>query len=256
VGIVVNTPSVGRDADTVAAQDLGFEPGEVIHEDLPPCPETVSFVAMSLRDSTLGPDATTRDSAAWASHQGHAGFLKGNTSAAMFSSLETGGTDAPLLSDPDHIRALWSSEATEDTTKRYTSDLPGEPCSAVITTESPQVGFCTAPRALILPPNHNLPPGHVFDISQVTLDNFVARISQWSGQPESDFAWFRNGLSKAGFKAAAHTPKELAVHIFPLQSLAPTLDRWRLEDIDTCVTARHRHFRRSYIPPPISSSDA
>jgi hypothetical protein len=242
VGIVVNAPSVGRDADTVAAEDLGFEPGDVIHADIPPCPETVSFVAVSLRDSTRGPNASTRDSVAWASHEGHAGFLKGEQLCRSVLIFGHRAHDAPLSSDSDHIRALWSSDASLATVRRYMSEVPGEPCTAVNLSESPHLGFWTAPRALILPHNHNLPPGFVFDITQATLGNFVARISQWSGQPESVFAWFRNGLSDAWFKAAAHSPKEFAVHMFPLQSLAPTLDRWRLETIDTCVTARHRHF--------------
>jgi hypothetical protein len=49
VGVILNAPSVGRDADRVDAQDLRLEPTQVLHEDLPPCPKVISFVAVSLR---------------------------------------------------------------------------------------------------------------------------------------------------------------------------------------------------------------
>jgi hypothetical protein len=59
VGIIVNAPSVGRDADKVAAEDLGLEPDQSLHDGLPICPEAISFVAASLCDSTRSPNANT-----------------------------------------------------------------------------------------------------------------------------------------------------------------------------------------------------
>jgi hypothetical protein len=146
----------------VEAQDLELEPRTVIHEGLPPCPEKLSFLAVSLRDSTRGPDAATRDPEAWSTHRGHAAFLTGKQAS-----------DAPLLSHPDHIRALWPFDPSVATLNRYKSEVPGEPCSALSVTDSPHLGFWTAPKALVLPPNHNLPPGYVFDIKQATLYNFA-----------------------------------------------------------------------------------
>jgi hypothetical protein len=150
--------------------------------------------------------------------------------------------DAPLLSDPASIRQLWSSDASTAMIQQYQSEVPDERCDAVCVTDSPHLGFWATSRALVLPPNHNLPPGYMLDITHATLDSFLARISEWSSQPVSDWAWFHNGLTKAWFVAAAHHPKRFAVPMFPLASLAPTLDRWQAEVLDAGVNARHRHF--------------
>ncbi len=80
--------------------------------------------------------------------------------------------EEPLLCVPDHRRAVWSPDAWVAALRRYKSEVPGEPCSALSVTDSPHLGFWTAPKALVLPPNHNLPPGYVFDIKQATLYNF------------------------------------------------------------------------------------
>ena len=96
--------------------------------------------------------------------------------------------------------------------------------------------------ALILSPNHNLPPGYVFDITQATMDSFLARLGVWSGQPACDWVWFRDGHTKAWFAAAARRPHTFAVPMFPLAVLAPTLDSWRVENIDAGVSSRLRHF--------------
>jgi hypothetical protein len=124
VGIILNAPSVCKDADIVAARDLGLEPEQVPHEDLPPCPKAVSFGAVSLRDSTRGPNVTTRDSAAWASHQGHAAFLNGDELCKSTLILGDKTHDAPLLSDQDNIRQLWSSDASVETIWRASSSMP------------------------------------------------------------------------------------------------------------------------------------
>jgi hypothetical protein len=82
--------------EKVVAQDLGLKPEEVLHENLPPCLEAVSFVAVSLRDSTRGTDATIRDSAAWSSHQGHAAFFTGEHLCRSTVTFGDKISDAPL----------------------------------------------------------------------------------------------------------------------------------------------------------------
>jgi hypothetical protein len=197
---------------------------------------------VSLQDSTRGPDAATRDSKAWSSHQRHAAFLTGDQLCNSVIILGHKIDDAPLLSEPAPIRQLWSSDASTATINQYKSEVPDERCDAVCVNDSPHLGFWSTTKALVLPPNHNLPPGFVFDITLVTLDTFLDSVSKWSGQPVSDWAWFRNGLTKAWFVAAASHPKRFAVPMFPLASLAPTLEKWSLEAIDAGVNARHRHF--------------
>jgi hypothetical protein len=133
--------------------------------------------------------------------------------------------------------------------RRYKSTDKDETCYAF--TDSSHLGFSIASKALILPLNHNLPPGYVLDITQATMDSFLDRLSQWSGQPVSDWAWFRSGLTKAWFAAAARHPQAFAIPVFPLSSLAPTLDRWRDEAIDDYVSERLRHFVYAPISPPL-----
>jgi hypothetical protein len=89
--------------------------------------------------------------------------------------------DGPLLSDPDFIRQSWSSDASVENMQRYKSDVPTERCYGISMASTRHLGFWATTIALPLPPNHNLPPGFVFDINQTTLDNFILRLSAWSG---------------------------------------------------------------------------
>jgi hypothetical protein len=100
------------------------------------------------------------------------------------------------------------------------SEVSGEPCNAAAASESTHVGFAergsisfarfarwTITYTIPLPRVSNLPPGLLWDTFQVTLDNFFVRLSEWSGQPVSDLAWFRNGLTQAWVKPAAIHPE-------------------------------------------------
>jgi hypothetical protein len=186
---------------------------------------------------------TTRDSKDWSSHTGHAAFLTGEQLCQSVIILGHQIDDAPLLSDPAPIHQLWSSDASVAMIKQSQSEVPDERCDVITVTDSSRIGFWTTSRALVLPPNHGLPPGYVFDIEQApTPDSFLESVSQWSGQPVSEWAWFRNGLTRAWFAAASRHPKRFAVKMFPLTSLAPTLERWTVEAPDAGVNARQRHF--------------
>jgi hypothetical protein len=134
----------------------------------------------------------------------------------------------PSASDPDTISDLFvsvpiSSELTA-TIKLHESNIPDEPCNIVaIYGDFLPGGSYKTTYAIPLPDHHNLPPGFVFTTKWATVANFIATLSQWSGQPASDWEWFSNGYTKAWFTAAALYPEEIAVETFPLKPLAATL---------------------------------
>jgi hypothetical protein len=77
-GAIVNIPSVGSDAESMAIEDLGLVAGEKLGDPIPVNPSAVSFLAGSLRDATRGSTLSDRPLERWTSHEEHVGFLQGH----------------------------------------------------------------------------------------------------------------------------------------------------------------------------------
>jgi hypothetical protein len=244
-GVIVNIPSVGTDAESLAIEDLGLVAGETLGDPIPVNPSAVSFMAGSLRDATRGPSMSDRPLERWTSHEEHVGFLQGHKLCRSVICFGNKAIDAPLPSDPDLIKVMWSPDAADQTIKGRKAETPGEPCITVAVadpnTAADALSFWMMTVALPLPEGHNLPPGFIWDPRKATCVNFIARIAEWSGRPMSDWDWFLNGLTTAWFKATAYSPQSFATQMFPLADLAPTIEGWKLEPAEPSATARHRH---------------